>query len=193
MRAIASPASTIRAVNDVQKRWRDTIFACLIYPVGDFTAQLITGEISGRRLFVIFLAGALVYLYEVPNWFDKIDGFEFDRYTRVTRFFARSSEDRHLNWLGRTFGAILYFNPLWVGRHMLFIRIGADAQVFSHFGTAVRESLLLGAKSFALNLPVSLIGNYLIQMRLPAHWRVRASSIFSALLATAYALAFKYL
>jgi hypothetical protein len=102
------------------------------------------------------------------------------------------ASDRHLNWLGRTLGAILYFNPLWIIRHMLFIRLGSNPSSLLTAG-AWRDCAIVGAKSFLLNLPISFTGNYIIQMRMPLRWRFLASSIMSAILACGYAMMYRFL
>ena len=176
-------------------RWRDTIIGWTVYPAGDLVAQLIGGEVSLLRLAVMALAGGLIYRYEVPWWFRKLDRFEFSEARLARSRFARTlaRDDRHLNWLGRTLGAILYFNPIWITRHMLFIRLGNAPASLLPFGIALTEAFIAACKSFAVNLPISFAGNYIIQMRLPLRWRFLGSSIFSGMLATAYALAYKFL
>ena len=176
-----------------RRRYSDVIVGWTVYPAGDLVAQLITGHVEPLRIVVMALAGGLIYRYEVPWWFRKLDQHELSEARGIRRFFVRDAEnDRHLNWLGRTVGAILYFNPLWIARHMLFIRLGSDPSSLQHFGSALTEALVLGTKSFFVNLPISFIGNYLIQVRIPLRWRFLASSIFSAILAAAYALAYRY-
>ena len=48
--------------------------------------------------------------------------------------------------------------------------------------------LTIGATAFALNMPVALAANYLIQNRLALRWRVIASAGFSAIMAVYYAM-----
>lgn len=179
-------------------RFLNALIGWVVYPLGDLLAQVITGHIDLPRLVGVALAGGLIYRREVPWWFGILDSFEFSTETverrPFVRRFMRSSDDRHLNWLGRTLGAILYFNPLWIARHMLFIRLGADSRGFMAApGTALIECVVLGTKSFLINLPISFIGNYVIQMKIPLRWRFLASSVFSSLLATAYALSYRFL
>jgi hypothetical protein len=173
---------------------RDTIVGWTIYPAGDLLAQLITGHVQWSRVLVMAVVGGIVYRFEVPRWFRMLDRYEFaSADTPFKRALVRDPErDRHLNWLGRTLGAILYFNPLWIIRHMLFIRLGSDpASLLTLHGWS--ESAIVGAKSFLLNLPLSFGGNYVIQMKMPLRWRFLASSIMSAILACGYALMYRYL
>ncbi len=172
---------------------RDAVVEWTVYPLGDLVAQLISGHVQWQRLVVMAIAGGLVYRYEVPAWFRNLDRFEFSPLTldrsRLAR--ATASPDGHLNWLGRTLGAILYFNPLWVARHLIFIRLGSDPASLLH-ASSYLAAVTIGIKSFLVNLPISFAGNYVIQMCLPLRWRFLGSSIFSAILATAYALAYRF-
>lgn len=184
--------------SDAQRqRIINTLVGWTVYPAGDLLAQLLGGKINLLRLLVMALAGGLIYRYEVPAWFRFLDrreisGDSIERHPSLQYFVRDVCADRHLNWLGRTLGAILYFNPLWIARHMLFIRLGSDPASLHAFAAAVTNALALGTKSFFVNLPISLLGNYIIQMRLPLRWRFLGSSIFSGLLATAYALAYRF-
>jgi len=82
----------------------------------------------------------------------------------------------------RTLLALLYFNPLWIARHLLFIRC------FSGQWEAVSTDLLrLGTSSFLANIPLAFLANYLIQNKLPSDWRFLSSAVFSALMAIYYA------
>lgn len=172
-----------------RRRLSDVLVGWTVYPAGDLIAQLITGQFQPVRVLVIALAGGLLYRYEVPWWFAKLDRQRFES-RGFLRFFLRA--DGHLNWLGRTVGAILYFNPLWIARHMLLIRLGSDPASLQNFGPVLANTLVVATKSFFVNLPISFIGNYVIQMKIPLKWRFLASSIFSGILAAAYALAYRY-
>jgi len=79
--------------------------------------------------------------------------------------------------------AILYFNPLWIARHLAFIRFFSGTAESLSFDIVRVASL-----SFAANVPVSVAANYLIQNRVPPGWRFFASALFSACLAVYYAL-----
>ncbi len=79
--------------------------------------------------------------------------------------------------------AVLYFNPLWIARHLAFICLFSGKTV-----DIAPELLLVSLKGFAVNLPVAFAVNYLIQNRTPLKWRFTASAVFSALLAVYYPL-----
>ena len=76
-----------------------------------------------------------------------------------------------------------WFNPLWIARHALFIRLLGGRTNEIDFSL-----LTIGATSFALNMPVALAANYLIQNRLALRWQVMASAGFSAIMAVYYAM-----
>lgn len=183
-----------------RRSFGDVLVGWLVYPAGDLLGQLITGHISPLRIVVMALAGGLIYRYEVPWWFRQLDRHEFEASTiarwKFLRHFVRDvASDRHLNWLGRTVGAILYFNPLWIARHLLFIRLAVSnfsLSVFTPLLASLGAMVITASKSFAVNLPISFAGNYVIQMRIPLRWRFLGSSIFSGILATAYALANRF-
>lgn len=146
-------------------QWRDARQGLLIYATGDAIAAWVTGEFQWTRLLGMMLVGGTVYALEIPNYF---------------RWIARRAGG--CGWC-RSVLALLYFNPLWIARHLLFIRL------FSGQWDAIGWELLrLGAWSFAANIPVSFIANYLIQNRVPPPWRFVGSAVFSALMAVYYAL-----
>ena len=150
----------------------EIIRGLLIYAAGDGVAALLLGEFTFIRLLGMMCIGATVYAIEIPNYFRWIDKT------------AGSQEEGLVNSVKRTGLAILYFNPVWIARHLLFIKI------FSGFWSDIgMELLILGFWSFLGNIPLSLIANYLIQNRVKFSWRFFASAVFSALMAIYYALA----
>jgi hypothetical protein len=142
----------------------------LIYASGDTMASLILDEFSWHRLAGIMLIGATIYAFEIPNYFRWIE----KRTVGSTGF--RYS-------MHRTALAILYFNPLWIARHLFFI------QLFSfRFSEISWDIFRIASLSFLVNIPISLLANYLIQNKIPLTWRFMASAIFSALMAIYYAV-----
>jgi len=118
----------------------------------------------------MMLIGATFYAFEIPNYFDWI-----------------VKKTNHLNGLKATLTktglAILYFNPLWIARHLLFIKL------FSGQLEAIGWNLLtIALWSFLANILISFIANYIIQNRFKLKWRFLGSAIFSALMAIYYAL-----
>lgn len=148
----------------------DILRGLLIYPAGDTVASLILSEFSPVRLLGMMVIGATVYAFEIPNWFAWID--------HRTR-----GLNRLRGAMTRTGLALLYFNPLWIARHLLFIALLTGDTSSIGWGL-----LRLGAISFAVNVPVAFTANFLIQNLVPLRWRFFASAVFSSLMAVYYAL-----
>jgi hypothetical protein len=141
-----------------------------IYAAGDAVAALILSQFSVPRLLGMMLVGATVYALEIPNWFAWID-----RTVTATDPLRRAA--------ARTGLAMLYFNPLWISRHLLFVALASGDLA------AVSPDLLrVGAVSWLAGVPLSIAGNYVIQVRLPLKHRFAGSAIFSGLLAIYYSL-----
>ncbi|WP_198938393.1 hypothetical protein [Tenacibaculum holothuriorum] len=118
----------------------------------------------------MILIGATVYAFEIPNYFAWID-----RKTGSLNGIQKT--------LAKTGLAIAYFNPLWIFRHLAFIKL------FSGNYEQINSGLLLVALwSFLANIPISFIANFIIQNKIKLDWRFLASAIFSALMAIYYAL-----
>ncbi|WP_217630748.1 hypothetical protein [Winogradskyella thalassocola] len=114
--------------------------------------------------------GATFYAFEIPNYFDWI--------VKTTQFRKGAKAT-----LSKTILAIAYFNPLWVARHLLFIKL------FSGQFEAIDFNLLeIAFWSFLVNIPISFMANYIIQNRFQLKWRFLGSAAFSALMAIYYAL-----
>ncbi|MBT3242233.1 MAG: hypothetical protein HN352_03720 [Bacteroidetes bacterium] len=142
----------------------------IIYASGDTIAAFILDEFSILRLLGMVMIGATFYAFEIPNYFAWID--------KKTQSFT--------GWklqLYKTSLAILYFNPLWISRHLLFIILltGQSAELSW-------DLIRIGALSFLVNIPLSIIANYIIQNVIRLKWRFFSSAIFSALMAIYYAL-----
>jgi len=150
---------------------KNNIFkGALIYATGDTIAAVILGEFNMMRLLGMMLIGATFYAFEIPNYFKWIE--------------TKTQNLKGLTYLlSKTGLAIAYFNPLWIARHLFFIKL------FSGQFEALNWGLLnIALLSFAVNIPISFIANFLIQTKTPLKWRFLASAIFSALMAIYYAL-----
>lgn len=122
------------------------------------------------RLIGMVLIGATLYAFEIPNYFKWID-----QKTKKMQGITLT--------LSKTLLAIVYFNPLWIARHLFFIK------VFSGNFSAINTHLLeIAMWSFLVNIPISFLANFLIQNKVQLKWRFLASAIFSALMAIYYAL-----
>ncbi len=144
-------------------RLPDIIKGLIIYSAGDTAASLMMHEFSVQRMLGIMFVGGFVYSLEIPAWFNCIN----EKYTG----------------LQRTLMATLYFNPLWIARHLIFISL------FSGQISQIHWSILsVALKSFATSLPVAFAANHVIQNKIPLQWRFFASAIFSSLMAIYYPL-----
>jgi hypothetical protein len=149
---------------------QNIIRGAVIYSVGDTIAAILLNEFSVYRLVGMVLVGAIIYSFEIPNYFDWID-----------------RKTKSLNGLNKTMAktglAIAYFNPIWIFRHLVFIKLFAGDYEQISWGL-----LLIAFWSFLVNIPISFIANYVIQNKIKLGWRFMASAIFSALMAIYYAL-----
>ncbi len=142
----------------------------IIYSSGDLIASLLLDEFSIYRLLGMMLVAATLYALEIPNYFAWIENKTIDLTgTKKT--------------LIKTVLALLYFNPLWIARHLLFIKLFSG-----NFNQIDLNLLEIAGLSFLANIPISFIANYLIQNKINLNWRFFASAIFSALMAIYYAL-----
>jgi hypothetical protein len=96
----------------VKFRYRrfDIILGILIYSSGDTAASLMLSEFSIWRLLGMMFIGGTVYAFEIPNYFRWID------------YRTGGLKGMQASLL-RTGLAFLYFNPLWIARHLLFIQV----------------------------------------------------------------------
>ncbi|MFO1520558.1 MAG: hypothetical protein U1G05_00650 [Kiritimatiellia bacterium] len=148
----------------------DILRGLLIYASGDGAAMLISGRFCWLRLAGMALAGGLWYAWEIPLVYRWIE-----RRTESLAGRARS--------LARTGWAMLYFNPLWIARHLLWIRLLEGVRPLADFGL-----LAIATKSFVTSIPMAVAANHVIQNHIPMRWRFPASALFSALMAVYYAL-----
>ncbi len=142
----------------------------IIYSLGDTLASLMLHEFSWIRVLGMMLVGATIYAFEIPNYFIWID--------KKTTNLKGIKKTIH-----KTILAILYFNPLWIARHLFFIKL------FSQNYNAINIHLLqIAFWSFLVNIPISAIANYSIQNKIKLDWRFMASAIFSGIMAIYYAM-----
>ena len=142
----------------------------LIYAIGDTIAAQIQGEFDWIRVFGILFIGATIYALEIPNYFKWIDNKVINDGSFKASFLRASM-------------AMLYFNPLWIARHILFVKL-----ISRQYDQISWNLLSIGWKSFLFNIPISLAANYMIQNKIPLKHRFLASAIFSGLMAIYYSL-----
>ena len=149
---------------------QNIIKGALIYSAGDTIAALLVGEFMWVRLLAMMFLGATLYAFEIPNYFKWID--------------KKTKDLNGLKLTGAKTGlAVAYFNPLWIARHLFFIKL------FSGNFDAISLTLLhIAFWSFLVNIPISIIANYIIQNKIKLDWRFISSAIFSGLMAIYYAL-----
>ena len=146
------------------------IRGAIIYSAGDTMAALLLNEFSWYRLMGMIFIGATLYALEIPNYFNWIE--------RKTKDFSN-----HKLTLAKTSLAIAYFNPIWIFRHLVFIKLFTG-----NLGQINVALLQIAFWSFLVNIPISFIANYFIQNKVHLNWRFLASAIFSAVMAIYYAL-----
>jgi hypothetical protein len=150
--------------------WQNAVRGLLIYSTGDTAAALISDELSLTRAVGVAAVGGTLYALEIPSYFAWID-------RRVPEGGSLKTK------LARAGLALLYFNPLWIARHLLLIKI------FSFDWQAIDPGLLaIGAWSFLINAPFAALANYLIQNKAKLEHRFFWSAVFSAVVACYYAL-----
>lgn len=154
----------------LQYRKEEVLKGALIYAAGDALATLITGRFMFIRLLAVILIGGGLYAFEIPNYFRWIESFV-------------KTDNQVKRALHKTVLAFIYFNPLWIARHLLLI----------NFFTAQTELinwnlLVIGFWSFFWKIPVSFAGNYIVQVKIPMKWRFFGSAVLSSLFALYYAL-----
>jgi hypothetical protein len=149
---------------------KDILRGALIYVFGDTLASLILHEFMWSRFLGIMLIGATFYAIEIPNYFRWID-------SKVIRLVGLRQS------LVKAGLAILYFNPLWIARHLLFILLFSG-----QLHTVTWDILRIATWSVLVNIPLSLIANYLIQNKITLKYRFMSSAVFSAFMAVWYAV-----
>jgi hypothetical protein len=155
------------------RRRTEMLRGSVIYALGDSVAAWIAGEFSLLRLVGMGLVGGAIYSYEIPHYFRWIE--------------QRVATCRHPQ-ITRTGLALLYFNPLWIARHLFFIKLFSGDWP----GLSIRL-VRVGFESFVFTIPLTFTANYLIQNKLPLAWRFTGSAVFSGLMAVYYALSESWL
>lgn len=184
----------------VSEKTTNLLVGWLLYPLGDLIGQLLLEKFEIERILVLTFVGGLLYRIEIPAYFKLLSGISFSgeqlQNFGVLKYVTQAGADDRfiLNWLGRTLGAIAYFNPLWIARHVFFIYLATHSFHFSDVSQAmavVVDCMQVGLKSFVVNLPMSVIGNFIIQTKLSVKHRFFGSATLSALMAISYAIEYR--
>jgi hypothetical protein len=176
-------------------QFRYILEGCLVYGLGDLLAQIILGTPSIIRTIGVGFIGGTIYALEVPLWFRMIEGtfcHAQDR-IRVWRMFKEPNQENvcYLDYKGRTLMAMSYFNPIWIARHMFFLSLLNALSTGFALASPFRVFLLLipvAAKSFLFCIPVTVIGNYIVQNRITMRYRLIGSAVLSAICVFWFAL-----
>lgn len=149
---------------------QNVVKGALIYTLGDSIASFMLSELNLWRIIGMLAIGATFYALEIPNYFAWID-----------RFLVKKNEV--IFAIKKSILAMLYFNPIWIARHLAFIKL------FSGNFEAINSELFsIAFWSFLYNIPIALLANYIIQNKIPFQHRFLASAIFSGMMAIYYAL-----
>nr|VFK34752.1 MAG: hypothetical protein BECKMB1821I_GA0114274_10837 [Candidatus Kentron sp. MB]VFK76924.1 MAG: hypothetical protein BECKMB1821H_GA0114242_10847 [Candidatus Kentron sp. MB] len=150
--------------------WPNIWQGAVTYSIGDAIAALILGEFSIYRMIGIAFVGGTFYAIEIPNYFRWIDN-------RVPDIGDLNNSIKRLVLMA------VYFNPVWVARHLLFIYLFSGNCHQIGWGL-----VLMGTWSSIASLPIAIPVDYMIQNKIPYHWRHFSSGIFAGVLAIYYAL-----
>ncbi len=146
----------------------NVIRGAIVYSLFDAVAALFLDQFSWLRFFGIMLVGATIYTFEIPNYFRWIE-------QRCAKYQGYKQQ------LKKTMYAVIYFNPLWIARHLLIIDLLT-------FGSSSFSVLVIAFKSFMVNIPIAIIANFAIQNKVKLKSRYIISALFSGVMAIYYAL-----
>lgn len=146
------------------------IRGALIYCIGDTIATLISGDFNITRMLGIALMGGTIYAFEIPNFLLWLNDKDLGSSLKA-------------KWT-RTILFTLYFNPLWIARHVLLLELFSG-----NFERINWDLLSLGWDAFLYPLPIVIPANYIISNVIPYKWRFVGSTTFSGMMAIYYAVA----
>ena len=149
---------------------RQGITGGIIYLIGDTIAALLVGEFSLWRCIGIFLVGSTVYAWEIQTYFRWIE-------RKIKQMGVKKRR------LANTFLALIYFNPLWIARHLVIIYL-----ISGKAGEISTALLTSGLLAFIVNIPLSVFANFMIQNKISLKYRFWASASFSGLMAIYYSM-----
>lgn len=148
---------------------KDAVTGAVLFSAGDSIGTLITGDFMYQRMLAMMLLGGSLYAWEIPGYFSFLQ--------------RRFNQSGYLNALKRTFSAAFFFNPLWIARHLVFIKVFSGEWMM-----ITSDILVLATQSFVYCFPFSILANYLILNVISYKWRFFSSSIYSALTVIYFAL-----
>lgn len=148
----------------------NVLSGALIYGLGDSIGALILNEFSWTRLLGLAAVGGIIYAVETPMFFNWLENY------------SKKFSDKKSKAI-KTILTTLFFNPLWIARHFVFIHLFSGN--FNHINSDLFHIAWL---AFISPLAVTLLANYLIQNKVNLAWRFTVSAIFSALMVIYFAL-----
>ena len=148
---------------------QDVITGAVLFATGDSIGTLLTGDFLYQRMLAMLVLGGSLYAWEIPSYFGFLQ--------------RRFNQPGYLDALKRTLSAALFFNPLWIARHMIFLKLFAG-----EWAAVSPDILVLATHAFIYCFPVSLLVNYIILNVISYRWRFFSSSIYSALTVIYFAL-----
>lgn len=157
------------------QKYRQNLIGGLIYMIGDTIAALIASGFDPVRAVCVFLFGAIVYASEIQRYFKWIETSFIVRFEGNTKIAVK------------TMMALVYFNPLWIARHLAFVYL-VSGKVLEISPVLLKTAFF----SFLVNIPVSIIANYLIQNKVNLTYRFWASALFSGLMAVYYSMSSRW-
>lgn len=173
---------------------KNSFFGFFVYAIGDFLAQLILNNFSLTRSIGLGIIGASIYAIEIPIWFRFIENVRIKLKNKKKRKNIFLKIDNNLDYkfspISKMLLATLYFNPLWVARHMFFIKLFSFIENGGSFNIldTFLEIIPLANISFTSTIIIVFIGNYIIHNKIALKYRFIGNAIFSSLLAMYYAI-----
>jgi len=149
--------------------WHNAVTGAILFAAGDSICTFISGDFLYQRMLGMMVLGGSLYAWEIPSYFAHLQ--------------RRFNQQGYPNAFKRTIAAGLFFNPLWIARHFVFIKLFSG-----QWQTISPDLLVIATESFIFCFPFSLLANYLIQNVISFRWRFFVSSIYSALTVIYFAL-----
>lgn len=153
----------------------DILWGGIILALSDGFAAYLTGNFSIIRFLGLLVIGSTLYAIEIPTFFAWLEKYTKANFTGIKRK------------LLKTIAVVIFFNPLWLFRHFAFIDI-----LTGQFDLINLHLLQTASISYLINIPFSIIGNYIIQNAISLKWRFISSSIYSAIMIIYFALSQVY-
>ena len=150
---------------------KDAFWGGILLALSDSFASYLIDQFSWPRFIGMLILGATIYTLETVNVFHWIEK------TSLKKFSGFSSK------IFKTIAIILFFNPIWIFRHYVFIDLFSGN--FNNIGSGM---LVTASVAYVVNIPFSVVMNYIIQNEIPLKHRFIGASVLSALMVIFFAL-----